>query len=313
MESIMKLKYYLVLSFVLLLLSTASAECRYNTHYFGGGDLKVLHEKTFKISSGKELILEASVGDIFITAWDKDEVYIKVSGNEKAEEKIDFTFHSNNQKVEVTAKKEGSFFNWFGSGIALKFEIKVPNKFNNKVRASGGDIRLAGVSGNNSLKTSGGDLWIKNTNGELKISTSGGDINLDDNKGNISAATSGGDINARSFEGNFSVSTSGGDIKLKGANSKIDASTSGGDIQLEYRGENKGINLTTSGGDIYIKVPEDFSASVKLATSGGDISSAIGVNNVKKKSPTKLEGELNRGGFMLNATTSGGDIVVGKL
>jgi hypothetical protein len=308
----MKIRKYLTSILILLFLSTATTLSAYNTS-LNNGDLKVLHEKTFKISEGKELILEASVGDIMITGWDKHEVYVKVSGNEKAEEKVDFTFYSNDERIEITAKKEGSFFNWFGSGLKLKFEIKVPNNFNNKVRTSGGDIRFAGVSGNNSLKTSGGDLWVKNTNGELKISTSGGDINLDDNKGNISAATSGGDVNARSFDGNLSVSTSGGDIKLKGTNSKIDASTSGGDIQLEYRGENKGINLTTSGGDIYIKVPADFNANVKLATSGGDISTEIGVNNVKKMSSTKLEGELNKGGLMLNATTSGGDIVVNKL
>jgi len=284
------------------------------SNYSYPGNLKVLHEKSYHISPGKELKLETSTGDIMISSWDMDEVYIKVLGNEKAEDKMSFDFNANENVVEVIAKKEGSFFNWFGSsGISLRFEIKVPKSFNNKVSTSGGDIKLADVKGKTLLKTSGGDLWIKNTEGETNASTSGGDINLDGNKGKLSVSTSGGDINAKSFDGDLYASTSGGDIKLKGTNSKIEAETSGGDISLEYWGVNKGIDLSTSGGDIYIKVPTDFSAKVKLTTSGGDISTKIGVNNVKKMSSHKLEGELNKGGSPLNATTSGGDIVVSKM
>src|SRR3989304_3621853 len=248
------------------------------SNYSYPGNLKVLHEKSYHIAPGKELKLETSTGDIMISSWDMDEVYIKVLGNEKAEDKMSFDFNANENVVEVIAKKEGSFFNWFGSsGISLRFEIKVPKSFNNKVSTSGGDIKLADVKGKTLLKTSGGD------------------------------------INAKSFDGDLYASTSGGDIKLKGTNSKIEAETSGGDISLEYWGVNKGIDLSTSGGDIYIKVPTDFSAKVKLTTSGGDISTEIGVNNVKKMSSHKLEGELNKGGSPLNATTPGGDIVVSKM
>jgi DUF4097 and DUF4098 domain-containing protein YvlB len=310
----MKGKSILLILHFFIISTVAIAGCRYENYSFSDNDLKTLHEKTYPISPGKELRLEASVGDVMITGWDKEEVYIKILGNEKAEDKIIFDFSANEDMVEIIAKKEGSVFNWFGSsGISLRFEIKVPNRFNNKAHTSGGDIKIAGIVGNNSLNTSGGDIWIKNTEGHLKASTSGGDVNLNENKGDISVSTSGGDIQANSFDGNLNASTSGGDIKLKGTNSRIDAETSGGDIYLEYWGENKGVDLSTSGGDIYIKIPADFNANVKLSSSGGDVSTDIGVNNVKKISSNKIEGELNKGGSPLRATTSGGDIVVSKL
>ncbi|HSP87597.1 MAG TPA: DUF4097 family beta strand repeat-containing protein [Ignavibacteriaceae bacterium] len=296
----------------LLIISTA-AGCRYENNVFDDKDLKTLHEKSYPISQDKQLNLETSMGDIMISGWDKEEVYIKVLGNEKANEKIEFEFNGNENLIEVIAKKDGSVFNWFSSGIALRFEIKVPQRFNNKVHTSGGDIKISDITGKNIFKTSGGDLWVKKTSGELEISTSGGDINLDENKGNISASTSGGDISAKTFDGDLVVSTSGGNINLKGTNSKIDAQTSGGDIYLEYWGENKGIDLATSGGDINIKVPAEFNANVKLTSSGGDVSTEIGVNNVKKVSSQKLEGELNKGGILLKATTSGGDVTLSKL
>jgi hypothetical protein len=302
----------LTIIFLQVLFLSAALAGNIHNSTFNKEDLKKLHEKTFKISAGKDLKMKVSVGDIMITGWDKNEVYIKVLGDDDAEEKMRFKFNADENEVEVIAEKENSLFSLFNN-ISLRFEVKVPAKFNNKISTSGGDIKITNVSGKCNYKTSGGDLWIKKTNGELFASTSGGDINLDENKGKISVSTSGGDIVAQNFNGDFSASTSGGNIKLKGSDSKIDAETSGGDILLSYQGQNKGISLSTSGGDIHIKVPSDFNANVKLVSSGGDVSSEIGVNNVKKVSSTKLEGVLNNGGEFLNATTSGGDVVLEKL
>ncbi|MDO8549424.1 MAG: hypothetical protein Q7S39_04625 [Ignavibacteria bacterium] len=142
----------------LLIISTA-AGCRYENYNFDDRDLKTLHEKTFPISSGKELKLDVSMGDVMVTGWDKEEVYIKVLGNEKAKDKMEFEFNANANLVEVIARKEGSVFNWFGgNGISLRFEVKVPHRFNNKVYTSGGDIKISDITGTNTFKTSGGDV-----------------------------------------------------------------------------------------------------------------------------------------------------------
>jgi DUF4097 and DUF4098 domain-containing protein YvlB len=256
--------------------------------------LKVIKEKTFPISQGKDLKVDASSGDIIVSSWDKNEVYIKILGNEKAEEKVKFKFNSNDDMVEVIAKREHGLFGWFSSGIRLRFEIKVPIKFNEK------------------LRTSGGDVYTTNTSGNLDISTSGGDIKLENVNGVFDLSTSGGDISGMNFQGNLNASTSGGDINLKGSNSKIKASTSGGDIYLDYNGTNEGISLSTSGGDIQIRLPNDFNASAKMHTSGGEISCELTANNAKKISSTKFEADLNNGGNPLYAETSGGDIDILK-
>jgi hypothetical protein len=296
-------------AFFILIFTVSNFACTVNSR--NDGNLKVIHEKTFEISPGKDLRLDVSVGDVVITSWDKPQVYVKILGNKKAMEKMDFSFDNDENYVEIIAKKEG-FFNFWGSGISLRFEINVPSSFNNEVHTSGGDIRLFSVKGKNLLNTSGGIIFVKNTEGELNISTSGGDIVLDNNKGNMEASTSGGNIEGKDFLGNLYVSTSGGNISLKGSNSKIMAETSGGNISLEYEGPNKGIELSTSGGNIMVKLPSDFNASALMSTSGGDISCNLTANNAKKISSTKFEADLNNGGNRLIVKTSGGDIVVEK-
>lgn len=74
----MKLKNYFIVLITLILISPSYSNYKF---YGDSKDLKTLHEKTFPISSGKELNLETSVGDVMITSWNKNEVYIKVLGN----------------------------------------------------------------------------------------------------------------------------------------------------------------------------------------------------------------------------------------
>ena len=129
------------------------------THTFASSkhdDKKVIHEKTFQIASGKKLNVNADVGDVIVTVWDKSEVYIKVTGNENAADKFDFTFNGSSDEVTVTAEKK-SGWNWF-SNISLKIEVKVPKNFNINANTSGGDIKVGGVNGGIYLKTAGGDI-----------------------------------------------------------------------------------------------------------------------------------------------------------
>jgi len=238
-------------------------------------DLEVLHEKTFPINPGKQLRVKTPTGDVEVTYWDESKVHIKILGDDDAEERISFKFNNDENLVEIIAEKDGSLFSWF-SGIDLKYEIKVPAKFNVDVSTSGGDIKLGGVNGTAKLHTSGGDIW------------------------------------AERVEGNLDVSTSGGDISLVCGGTEIVAHTSGGDIDLDYFGPNLGIDLSTSGGDIEVELPSDFDASMELSTSGGDVSCNLTMNNASKLSERKILADLNNGGKEFSAHTSGGDIDVVK-
>jgi Putative adhesin len=236
-------------------------------------DLQLIQEKTFKISPGKNLLVDITSGDVKVTHWDKAEVSVKILGNENAMEKMDFTLEGNENQIKVIGEKKSSISSWFSS-TNVNVEIKVPTQFNLDINTAGGDIKCGGIKGKAELNTSGGDIW------------------------------------ADKFSGNLISSTSGGDIFLFCFDASIEAETSGGDIKLEYAGENRGINLSTSGGDIDIKLPKDYSTSIELSTSGGDVSCSLNMSNVKKSSGSRLIADLNGGGEKLLAQTSGGDITV---
>ncbi|GBD88814.1 hypothetical protein BMS3Abin03_02756 [bacterium BMS3Abin03] len=273
MSTMQKINLYTLL-IVLFISAVIITACNQN-YVVLSNDGKIISEKSFPISPGKTLIVNVAGTDVSINRWNKPEVYIKVLGNENAKEKLDINYRNDDSSVELSIKMKHSFFNWF-NGISLAVEIKVPEKFNVNVSTSGGDITLTDVSGEHQLETSGGD------------------------------------INCRGFTGNLKVSTSGGDVSLKGMDSQIDAGTSGGDIVLDYSGENLGINLSTSGGDIDVKLPADFNAAMEISTSGGDVSCNLNMNNIDKNTEDEIIADLNNGGNLFSASTSGGDISVRK-
>ena len=242
-------------------------------HMHMDDDLELIKEKSFDISEGKNLIVDVPGGDVTVTYWNKGSVEVKIFGNEKAYDNMEFDVNGDSEAVEVIGNKKSSVSSWF-SNIKVKVEIKVPSKFNVDINTSGGDIKCGGIEGMLMLNTSGGDIWTDKCSG------------------------------------NISVSTSGGDVFLFCTDASIEAETSGGDIELEYSGENMGIDLSTSGGDIEIKLPSDLTASIDLSTSGGDVSCSLTLSNITKSYETSLVGDMNGGGQEIVAHTSGGDITV---
>lgn len=252
--------------------------------------LRVIQERSFDVSSGELLEIESDIGDFKVRTWDRDEVHIKVYGDDDAEEEVRFYFEESSRGVLVEADADNRGWNWFDN-IRLKYEIDIPENFNVDLSTAGGDIVLGDLIGNIKLRTSGGDIFIDNTEGELSASTSGGDLEI------------------REVEGDVSVSTSGGDVFVQSSDGYLSARTSGGDIDAEYSGQNRGIELSTSGGDITAYVPKNLKADVYLKTSGGDIDVDLEAR-IREMSDDRFEGEINGGGLEFTCKTSGGDIVV---
>ena len=86
-------KSTLTLSILILLLFSSSMllqACRIDSKERIDENLKVLHEKTFNISEGKLLKLDAASGDVIVRTWDKPQVYVKILRKLKSRKKSGF-------------------------------------------------------------------------------------------------------------------------------------------------------------------------------------------------------------------------------
>lgn len=276
------LKLFLVLFVSLLFLKASFAQT------------DIIKEQTFETNYGKDLTVSAPSGDINITTWNKEQVYVKISGNENAKKIYDFTINSNSGNIEVKAEKKD---NGKESNIKLNVEISVPENFNVKVSTAGGDIKITNsLTGETNLNTAGGDIEVGSVTGECKLNTAGGDIDV------------------ISFKGDLKANTAGGDIKLNGSDGEVIANTSGGKIDLTYKGENKEITLNSMGGDIILSLPSDFKADCKLMTMNGEIKSDITITGEKTKDDQVMKnlvaGKMNGGGKSLKCSSISGNVFI---
>jgi hypothetical protein len=272
-------------------------------------DARLLFEKTISTESGKELITSLVAGGIEISTWDKNEVNVKVYGNDEAEEKIIFSAEQTSTGVKVEGKQKDSknFKN-----LTIRVEIVVPKNYDLKLYSSGGNLSVKDITGKIETNTSGGNIKIDNSSGNLEAYTAGGNVAISISNGDIKVSTSGGKISVNDFNGNIDVSTAGGDIVLDGKNGKIDASTAGGSIKLDYEGKNMGVDMSTLGGNINASLPGDFDADADIGTLAGKITCDFAKVQKDNHVSSYIRAKFNNGGETFKCTTSAGNIIVTK-
>lgn len=291
--------------------------------------------RTFNVAPGGTLILDTDVGDVRINTGGSG-VTVDVKRRARNDETLrdfDVTFDQTGNDVTVRAKlpRERKWMNW-SNDLDVQFIINVPSTYNLQVSTSGGDLRVANLTGDVRIRTSGGDIEIGAINGPVDARTSGGDVELESATGRVDLRTSGGNVvlgtagsavQARSSGGSITVRrvtgdlyahTSGGGISIDEAGGAIDASTSGGSIRAKFtqqpRGDSK---MSTSGGGIVVSVAGNIAVDLDARTSGGDVETEIPITILGKKSDSSLEGKINGGGPKLVLRSSGGGIQLKRM
>jgi DUF4097 and DUF4098 domain-containing protein YvlB len=254
--------------------------------------------KSFNVARGGTAEVSTSVGDIKISVWDKNEVYVRVEGlDDEGLDKVRMTQDGNTVRVMFRSS-------WYEGHNNVNFYLTVPPQFNLDLNTSGGDLEVKGnLKGKVEGSTSGGDIKLGDiTEGPVDVTTSGGDITLNSLEGAGKLKTSGGDIRTGKINGNLFVHTSGGDIRIDAVMKNLDAKTAGGDIIIGYTGGQT--NVSTSGGNISIG---DIGSEANVSTSGGDIS----VGKINGQASLNTAGgdiELKGANGRVVAKTSGGDL-----
>ena len=291
-------------------------------------DTQDVINRSFKVSEGGTLTMDVSRGSIEVDTWSKDMVKVKVirrvrtSDEDRADRifrkyEVDFSQSGNDVTIETDDRLRSGFLSWFkGYNLQVRFLITVPEKYNLKLRTSGGSISVRDIEGDVKTRTSGGSLKFSYVKGPVWGKTSGGSITLDGCSGDADVHTSGGSIRIGTVKGEVKARTSGGSIKVKEVMGTINAHTSGGSVSAYISKQPEGdCSLTTSGGSITVNLDNDIGVDVNARTSGGrvytDFPVTMTVQGVISK--RKLKGKINRGGPELYLKTSGGSIRIKKL
>jgi hypothetical protein len=290
----------------------------------------------FNVSDGGTLRLDANIGSVTIVTGGSG-VAVEVVrstrglGGGQVLENHHIEFEQNGNDVTITSHLTG-WRNRMTSDYRVKWNIRVPERYNVSVRTSGGSVSVADIRGAVDVRTSGGSIKTGHVDGAANLRTSGGSISVQSASRQIVAHTSGGGIRIGRASSSVEAKTSGGSIHLGPVGGTVLARTSGGGITLD---EVKGsIDAVTSGGSIHARLAAQPTAASRLSTSGGRVNVELGPHvavdlearasggGVQSDIPVTVQGairrneiigQINGGGPKLVLRTSGGGIRVSRL
>ncbi len=227
-------------------------------------------------------------GAIEIEGWNKNLVRVEIiSDLNKTSDIVHMS--KNSEGVDVISRliTHSSVNNY-----KLTVKVKVPEKFNVRLKTMGGEISINNMNGNISGKTLGGNLILHNLEGSIELTTMGGDIKLTDSNLDGNVKTMGGDVLLENVKGGVRGSSMGGSVTRKNyeqsgseqIGDEVNVSSMGGD--LEITSAPNGAKLSTMGGKIEVGSANKY---VKAKTMGGDI-------------------KLDKVNGWIEATTMGGDV-----
>jgi len=229
-----------------------------------------------KVASGDKLKVSTTNGNIIVSVWDKDEVFIKAK-NIDVDDVKDFSFKQNGNVVSFEFKGQDSENFYMEVSIpgylVLDFStgggnVSIKNKVNGPVEIAtgGGNVNLNDVGNILSISTGGGNISVGNISDKVEISTGGGEVKVASALKNLEVSTGGGNISIGSIGGKAEISTGGGNISVGNVSSGIEISTGGGNIKLD--GAHGRIEVSTGGGNISMK---NIKGSVEASTGSGNV------------------------------------------
>ncbi|HEY3128543.1 MAG TPA: hypothetical protein VGL91_03735 [Acidobacteriota bacterium] len=277
--------------FVAVLLSIAACQSAFCLELESGAQTK-----SFSVTRGGLLEVSVSGGDVVLSPWEKNEVFVKADGIDRDEiSYLRMSQTGNTVRVEFRPRRNRS--------DRLRWEINLPSQFNTDIRTGGGNIEIRGsMSGSLTGSTSGGDIRVGDVNGKMDMRTSGGNMSAGKIHGDALMKTSGGDIAIDSAGGQVEISTSGGNIAVGNVGKTLRAHTSGGNIAIgDVGGE---ADVSTSGGNVAVG---KVSGNASLRTSGGNVSLRGGAGTITAHTSGGDIGLENISG-VVDAKTSGGNI-----
>jgi hypothetical protein len=167
-------------------------------------------EREFRVSREKRLELDLETGGgIDIVGVDHDVVSVRLYPGGRDWQDCKFEAEETPTGVRISSYYAGTQKQY---STSLRFELRVPRRFNVEINSNGGNIQIAGVEGVIRGKTMGGGLTLSGLKGDVHLTTMGGDVTLTDSEVDGRLETFGGAVLIRNTTGDIKGSSGSGNV-----------------------------------------------------------------------------------------------------
>ena len=229
---------------------------------------------TFDTPEPVSAVLELVVGDVRITASDRDDTAVEIRPSDeshepdvRAAEQTRVEYSAGRLLVKTPRQRSLSLFGKPGS---IDVTIGLPTGSQVHGDASVAAFRCAGRFGECRVKTSAGDVQLEQT-GPLEVNTGAGAIAVDWAAGPAEISTGSGRIRLGQVDGTAVIKNSNGDSWIGEVTGDLRVNAANGDVSVGQA--SAGVTASTANGDV--RVGEVMRGSASIKTGYGDIEVGI--------------------------------------
>jgi hypothetical protein len=259
-----------------------------------GNAVEVSENREFSLGNKKDIVIESSIGQLFITENNGDTITMSVEGDIPSKYKDNYLkITDTDEELKIFALDDLNSIGNIGlTSYNLTVNLSIPKKFV-------GDLDVSTVSGENSV--TGLEL------NSLDVSSISGDITMQDGKygelkfynvsGNVFAYSEAGKAQGESVSGNMTLTSVNEGISLKSVSGNIKATIAA------LKGTAKADSIS---GEIEIELLDSSEISYKLNTVSGKLSvDGGGTVQTGEKAMSKTVSGTDR---FIDASTVSGNI-----
>ncbi|HEY3748735.1 MAG TPA: DUF4097 family beta strand repeat-containing protein [Pseudonocardiaceae bacterium] len=229
---------------------------------------------TFATPEPISLVLDVAVGDIQLTATDRDDTVVDVSPSNPANETDvrvaeQTTVERTADGVLVRGPKQRNF-SLFGKTGAVDVTIELPTNSRVQVKIGAGGFRCLGQIGECRVKAGVGDVQLEHT-GTLDVDTGAGSVDVQQVSGDAEVNTGSGKIRVHRIDGKAVLKNSNGDNWIDAVTGAIRATTANGDVTVNHAGAD--VSAKSANGDV--RVGDIIRGTASLNTAIGQIEIGI--------------------------------------
>jgi len=222
-------------------------------------------DTTFAVKAGTRLEVNQFAGSIAVETWTKNAVHVVADHSSRVE--IEFGGSWPSLTIDAVHMR--------GLPSTVNYQLTVPKWM---------ALNLSGVNTEMSVDHSAGEIQIETVQGEVTVtggsktiqaSSVDGAVHLVDATGRIECSSVNGAVEIERSSGPIVASSVNGEIVLRGIDSDdVEGSTVNGTVSYDGAIKDGGsYRFSSHNGAVSIAVPERASATVSVATYGGDFNS----------------------------------------
>ena len=277
-------------------------------------------EKSFAVRPGGVLKIDSNVASAEIVTGDSKNVEVRLERNrsdryqretDEILEQLQLEMVEANNVVRLVARVPDNRKREMHS-IPLAFRIIIPRKFNVDVHTLGSST-VGDLDGTAKVSTAGGGLKLGNVSASAIVRSAGGGIAIGDVGADLEARSAGGSLKVGKVAGRVTANAAGGSVSIEEAEELLEATAAGGSVKAvvtkPLRADSE---VSATGGSIDLRLADSTAARVDAACVGGRIRSDFAIGTQDDSDPTRLRGEIGRGGPALALRATGGSINLRK-